>query len=174
MSIILCNHLPTNLLFNPCVQPFPFNQHPIPPTLSLNSFFFATCLPPAIFFLQLSSIFNWFLALFPPPPLFFLDQMCCLPTAHLGGELCRGSGVPSSRYSVYVIFITYCTYAALCISVWNISFLLGQTCCQYINLHTNEEEREMNAARPRDRLYILQLGVHAIWHYIQFTRNRII
>ena len=52
------------------------------------------------FFLQLSSIFNWFIALFPSPPCFFLDQMCCLPTAHLGGELCRGSVVLSSRYCI--------------------------------------------------------------------------
>ena len=41
---------------------------------------------------QFSIYCCFFLLSFPPPPV-FLDQMCCLPTAHLGGELCRG---PSS------------------------------------------------------------------------------
>ena len=39
------------------------------------------------------SIYCCFFCFPSPPPPVFLDQMCCLPTAHLGGELCRG---PSS------------------------------------------------------------------------------
>ena len=97
------NHVPqqlNNLFHFSFLQPFA-NKQPS------NSFFLATSLPTAFFCFLLSSIFNSFIALFPSP-LFFLDQMCCLPTTHLGGEPCRGSVVPSSRYSVYVIFITYC------------------------------------------------------------------
>ena len=47
----------------------------------------------------------------PPSPPVSLDQMCCLPTSHLGGELCRGSVVPSI---VFMIFITYCIYTVGC------------------------------------------------------------
>ena len=66
---------------------------------------------------------------------FFLDQMYCLPTAR--GAMCVGSVVPSSRYGVCVISVTYCIVRSLFVSVWNISFLLGQLCCLYLIFHNN-------------------------------------
>ena len=98
-STFLFPPLLTTIFFYPFSLLATFRQQPIPHFVSATfcqqannpTHFLATSLPLAIFF-KLPSIFNWFLALFPPPPV-FLDQMCCLPTAHLGGELCRG---PSS------------------------------------------------------------------------------
>ena len=65
-----------------CNQLMSYTQQPIPPTLPF--FYDQAHLQPNVSFL---CSFNCFLALLPPPPLFFLDQMCCLQTAHLGGEL---------------------------------------------------------------------------------------